>query len=457
VELTVVTEEFPPFNYMAANGTVTGRSTAVVNEIIDLLGRDDRILVKGWADAYALATTRPHVVIFSIGRTAEREPLFSWVGPIGSYTYVFYGRTGSGITVNSLDDAKAAGTIAVVRDDARHQFLVERNVTGLSLYATDADCYRALVRGEADLVLGSRETMEAACREGGVDPAHVEALYTVREVPLYIAFSEGTPPAEVDRWRETLGAMKRDGTYDAILARWGTVTPSATVPGSTGVTVPAGSAARLMAGFVDARLDTVLAPLETIAVTEAAQSGSWERIKPLLVAREAADPAARYWYVLPDGSYYTTVDDLASGNLRERSYFPGLMAGGRVTGTLVISKSTGRNVAVVAAPITTGSAVTGGLGASIYLSTISGELEEAFPLPADSLFLAVTPGGVITLHPDPAWIDQPVTAVSGDLAAVGADPSGEVAFATGGRMYTGVWSTAPVSGWRCMVAVPADG
>ncbi|MGC9435532.1 MAG: hypothetical protein ACP5C4_05540 [Methanomicrobiales archaeon] len=299
--------------------------------------------------------------------------------------------------------------------------------------------------------------MEDAARDAGVDPASIEALYTVREVPLYIAFSEGTPSAVVERWQEALDTMKRDGTYDAILARWGTVTPSAPVPGSTSVTVPAGSASRLMAGFVDARLETVLAPLEAIAATEEAQSGSWERIKPLLVARETADPAARYWYVLPDGSYYITADDLTTGNLQGRSYFLGLMAGDPVTGTLVISKSTGRNVAVVAAPMKSGESVTGGLGASVYLSTISGELTEALPLPAGSSWMAVTSGGVITLHPDPAWIDQPVTAISGDLSPIAADLSGEQAFTTGGRAYTAVWSTAPVSGWRCVVAVPAEG
>lgn len=53
-----------------------------------------------------------------MARTAEREHLFMWVGPIGSYENWLYAKKGSGIQVSSLDEARAVRSIAAVRDEA---------------------------------------------------------------------------------------------------------------------------------------------------------------------------------------------------------------------------------------------------------------------------------------------------------------------------------------------------
>ena len=41
---------------------------------------------------------------------------------------MLYARNGSGLQINSLEAAKKAGRIGVVKDDVRHQFLLENHV-----------------------------------------------------------------------------------------------------------------------------------------------------------------------------------------------------------------------------------------------------------------------------------------------------------------------------------------
>lgn len=143
----------------------------------------------------------------------------------------------------------------------------------------------------------------------------------------------------------------------------------------------------------------VLRDLKLLATTQEAQSGKWENIKPLLVElRKSGIKAAAVWFVRPDGSYYTTEKDLTGLNLRERAYFPKLMNGEDVAGSLVISKSTGERSAVIAAPIKKNGAIIGGLGASLDVKEVSAMINTKMGLPQDIVFYALNERGQAALH-----------------------------------------------------------
>jgi hypothetical protein len=59
--------------------------------------------------------------------------------------------------------------------------------------------------------------------------------------------------------------------------------------------------------MVEEHVSGVLRALRVIAVTDAAKSGSWEKVKPL-VDRLSEDLAtdATTWFVHPDGQYFST-------------------------------------------------------------------------------------------------------------------------------------------------------
>ncbi|MGB5746824.1 MAG: transporter substrate-binding domain-containing protein, partial [Desulfobacterales bacterium] len=92
-ELTIVSEENPPFNFIK-DGILTGSSTEIVREIMRRLNLPAEIQVLTWARGYQLALSRPNVVLFSTARTQEREHLFHWVGPIYKVRFGFYAKRG---------------------------------------------------------------------------------------------------------------------------------------------------------------------------------------------------------------------------------------------------------------------------------------------------------------------------------------------------------------------------
>lgn len=217
----IITEDLPPFNYAGPDGKVTGQSTEVVNGILTRLNQKAAIELVPWSEGYRAALKGPNVALYSTGRTDEREHLFKWVGPITAYDFTFYTRNGSALAISSLETAKTAGLIGVVKDDARHQFLIQQNFTHVVTCDTDAACLRNLLDGKTDLWFGSAVNFPATVKKEGIDPLAVREVYQVMSVPMYIAFSKDTPDSVVAAWQGAIDGMKQDGTFAAIRQKYG--------------------------------------------------------------------------------------------------------------------------------------------------------------------------------------------------------------------------------------------
>ena len=458
--LRIITEDFPPFNYAGADGKAAGQSTEVVEGILARLNQTATIEVLPWSEGYRLALAGPRVVLYSTVRSEDREQLFRWVGPVAANDYTLYARKGSGLQLSTLEAAKKAGLIGVVRDDARHQFLLANGFGNLLTCGSDAACLKNLTAGTTDLWLGSSVNAADIARAAGVDPNAVVPVYTIRTVPLYIAFSRDTPDSVVAAWQDALDAMKWDGTYDVILEKYGMTAP-APAAASTSAEAQAGLALEVVAAETDRQLKVVLRPLEVLAATTEAQSGEWQQIRPLLAVLDEKEPEIRSWYALPDGPYYTVPDNLTSASLKDRSYFPAVLAGRESVGTVVVSKSTGRNAAIVAVPVMKGGAVTGVLGASVYLDTLTDTLREKIPGPF--IFYAIDTENKFALHSDKEQIFRnlatiaPGSSFGKAIGTIRGEDSGTVEYDDGGIHYVARFRSDPLTGWRFVVAWPKAG
>ncbi len=455
VSIHLFAQDSPPYSFAAENGTVVGRSTGIAREIARRLNGNVTIELVPWSEGYRQTSSESGTGLYPTVRTAEREPLFLWVGPIGTYEYVFYAKNGSGVSAVSLDAVRKVGAVGVVRGDVRHRYLVENNVTNLVLYADDTAAVLALMNGTIDLWLGSSDTAPGIALAAGIDPATLTPVYPVKKDELYIAFNNRTPPAVVEAWQTTLNAMKRDGSSAAILAQYpdgvaGTENLSA--DGGT-FEVPGEVALSSMIAYTDLRLSCIARVLEALATTDEVRSADWNRIAPLLSQAEDVDPSARLWYSLPNGTYYTTVDGLAASNLMSRPYFPGVLAGNVSIGTVVVSHSTGKSTAIVAVPVIDRGAVTGVLGASVYLDELSVDMRESLDLQDPIFFFALDREGMYALNSEEERISQSAAmqdtpSATEAMETVLSENEGFVTYASGGEQRQVIFATSPLTGWR---------
>lgn len=218
-DVQILADENRPLSFFE-NGQARGLGVDVVQEIQRRTGDKNAIEIQPWSRAYRAVSSEPNVAIFAMARTAAREELFQWVGPLSASRASLYGKRGSGLVINSLEDAKAVARIMVVRDFYTHQLLQKLGFTNLELVPKPETMVKMALNDRAPLMFTSNVTLPELLDKAGAKPSDLEALYTVTSIQTYIAFSASTSKDIVAKWQSALDQMKRDGSYAAMYAKW---------------------------------------------------------------------------------------------------------------------------------------------------------------------------------------------------------------------------------------------
>jgi len=220
--LQVVTEEYPPYNY-TENGKVTGFCTDVVKEILKRADIDHSIQSHPWAESYQKAQTEPNVLIYSMGRNVEREPLFKWVDVIARTEVYFYKlKSRPDIKIKTFDDVKKY-KIGAVKDDFRAQWLMKQGLKDqLILVADDKQNMKNLYARKIDIFpIGEYVAYNISHQEGRAFSGLEKAMYVKdMSADLYMAFSRETPDVTVEKSKKALFEIKNDGTYKKIKSKY---------------------------------------------------------------------------------------------------------------------------------------------------------------------------------------------------------------------------------------------
>ena len=220
--IKVVTEEYPPYNY-SENGNVLGFCTDVVKEVLKRANIDYSIHSYPWSKSYEMAQSQPDVLIYSIGRNVEREPLFKWVEVIARTEVYFYKlKSRIDIKINTFDDIKKY-KIGAVRDDFRAQWLMKQGIANqLDLVPDDSQNLRNLFDRKIDIFpIGELVAYNIAHQEGHAFNDLEKTMYVKdMSADLYMAFSLQTPDVVVEKCKKALFEVKKDGTYEKIKSKY---------------------------------------------------------------------------------------------------------------------------------------------------------------------------------------------------------------------------------------------
>jgi len=220
--IKVVTEEYPPYNY-SEKGNVLGFCTEVVKEVLKRANIEHSINSYPWSKSYQMAQSQPNVLIYSIGRNVEREPLFKWVDVIArTEVYFFKLRSRRDIKIKKFEDVKNY-KIGAVRDDFRAQWLLKQGIEAqLDLVSDDHQNMRNLFARKIDIFpIGEFVAYDIAHREGRAFNDLEKSLY-VKDISadLYMAFSNQTPNVIVEKCKKSLFEIRNDGTYEKIKSKY---------------------------------------------------------------------------------------------------------------------------------------------------------------------------------------------------------------------------------------------
>ncbi len=220
-----VVTETTPFVFMQ-DGKIAGPATEILEKTLQLASiKDYRLNMYPWARAYDMALTEPNVLIYLVARTPEREAKFQWVGEFMQIRYHLYKlRERTDIHASNLEMARSH-TIGVMRDDLRHQYLLQEGFTRLVMSAQTSENFAQLLKRKVDMVPLSEAGAEAQCRNTAFDCAGLERVLTLDALTtgLYMAYSLGTPPAVVQRTQAAFKQLKANGTVQRTMEAKATV------------------------------------------------------------------------------------------------------------------------------------------------------------------------------------------------------------------------------------------
>ena len=124
-KLNVVTEYFPPAQYLDENEQLVGYIADKVLMVLASSTLDYTISVHSWSTAFNMALRDPQTCIFSMTRSTPREKQFIWIAELAKLNTYLYALNSKNIVINSLEQAKQY-RVAVLKDNYSHHFLLSQ-------------------------------------------------------------------------------------------------------------------------------------------------------------------------------------------------------------------------------------------------------------------------------------------------------------------------------------------
>lgn len=223
LEIDIYTEHYPPYN-MKKDGKLTGLSVEILEAMIPYLDTKQTIndvKLTNWSRAYSIALKKSNSMVFSTTRTASRESLFQWVGPITSTRVGLIALKERNVKINSVNDLKKYQIGAVLKDVGA-QLLIENGIDSKSIqYVKGTDAinlsFKKLANHRIDLFSYDINVAFANAKNEGFDTSKYEIVYVLNESELYYAFNKDTDKEVVKLWQKSLDTIKSNGTYQKIL------------------------------------------------------------------------------------------------------------------------------------------------------------------------------------------------------------------------------------------------
>lgn len=217
-DLNLLTDNHPPLHFQQGNQLV-GFGVDVVQALAERTGDQVHLQQVPLLRALRVATTEPATGVFTVLRTAERNGLYQWVGPLMDVETALYSAN-TQQPVRSLQDASTQGRIAVPRTWLAYDYLRKQGLNNLYGVETPEQMMRLARLGRIEFVVADTLSIATLAREEGLAPSQLHYQMPLMKQGTYIAFSPQTDARQVARWQQALDEMKRDGRLEQLKQRW---------------------------------------------------------------------------------------------------------------------------------------------------------------------------------------------------------------------------------------------
>ncbi|WP_170979046.1 substrate-binding periplasmic protein [Marinobacter panjinensis] len=209
--ITFYTEEYPPYNFINDQGKMDGISTRLLQEALTAIDHPVNFLLVPWARAFSEARLRPGNCMYSTARTAEREAMFHWVGPLVETEWAAFALPGRSIGATSLEELKGL-RVGSFHEDAISIYVANQGVEIINA-SRDSENLKRLTSGLIDVWVTGPDVAEVVAGSAGV---RLERLFTFRRSAIYLACHKSIPARFLEQLQTRVDRLKEEGRYHQI-------------------------------------------------------------------------------------------------------------------------------------------------------------------------------------------------------------------------------------------------
>lgn len=209
--LTYLTEAYPPYNF-SDNNIMRGIAVdllVLASQQTEQPVQRSQIRLMPWARSYRTVLKSPNHVLFSTTRTAAREKLFKWAGPIVATRVVLLARKDRAIRINAPSDLQQY-RIGSLNDDIGEQTILALGVQDAHIHHSsngDASA-RQLEAGRIDLWAYEENVAHWFLRNAGFDPQDFESVYVLQQGELWYAFNPQVSDEKVQELQHAIEQVR---------------------------------------------------------------------------------------------------------------------------------------------------------------------------------------------------------------------------------------------------------
>jgi polar amino acid transport system substrate-binding protein len=224
-ELTLLTENFPPYNF-GSRDNVVGINAELLSRACYIANVSCTFDLLPWKRAFKIASTEQNRGVFSTARTPNREDGFIWIGPIVSGNGCFYRlKSRKDIVVTNAESLKNY-TVGITRGDTYETVLKRMGFQegeNFLTFANKHDDSKMFRLGRMDLLIGSSLTLASQLHKVGLNVEDVVPVLALNDASLggnFLALNKESNSVTAQSLQQALDFLKQNGEIDPIVSRY---------------------------------------------------------------------------------------------------------------------------------------------------------------------------------------------------------------------------------------------
>lgn len=225
-KVKIFTENYPPFN-MEVNGELRGMSVDIIDMMLKQMGSKltkNDIKLRPWATGYKILLKKKNTMLFSTTRTANREKLFKWVGPIVTTQVGLIAPKKKHIKITDIKQLNNYKIGAVINDIGEQLLLVngvkKSNIDSISGKNPFVINFNKMGKGRIDMFAYNTTVAMYGAKSFQIDQKDFEVVYILKKADLYYAFNKATDDEIIKKYQKALDTIKANGIYDKIVSKY---------------------------------------------------------------------------------------------------------------------------------------------------------------------------------------------------------------------------------------------